>query len=185
VSGDELSLWKKIAIRSLFGAVGVAIALAAIVGVAMWWHSRPKLPKPWNTGAIKATYDGMDVNSDQRIEFIYVLENTTDMDYQLDSDAEVQFMIRLREPKSLDPDNLSELIRFPISIPAKERILFRFDATFLYYRNYWPPRDASLDERTQAAKKLDEYVRSQTGNLDGFVLFDANKRYQVNFPRAW
>jgi len=56
----SISGWKKLAVRAFFGGAGFACALALIAGIALWYHDRPERPKPWNTTALKATYDTLE-----------------------------------------------------------------------------------------------------------------------------
>ncbi len=83
-----IRVWKTIAIRSFFGGAGIAVALAIIVGAFIWYHNRPEHPKPWNTAALKATYDtlgfSLDASKDAEgypVHFDYNLRNDTDKNY--------------------------------------------------------------------------------------------------------
>jgi hypothetical protein len=46
--------WKRIALVSLFGGVGITLSLAALLGLFFWYNSRPR---PWNAQAIRAHYN--------------------------------------------------------------------------------------------------------------------------------
>jgi hypothetical protein len=45
--------------------------------------------------------------------------------------------------------------------------------------------DASKEERQKFRKELSDFVNTKLSNLDGFVLFDDNNRYQINLPKGW
>lgn len=47
--------WKKPLLIGLGWGVGTAVGLAAALAVFLWYQSRPKPTKPWNTSSIKAT----------------------------------------------------------------------------------------------------------------------------------
>src|SRR5271156_484287 len=87
-----ISGWKKLAIRAFFGGAGFAVALAILAGAALWYQNRPEPPKPWNSTALKATYDTMEftVGSSKDIYsfptiFYYNVLNNTDRTYQINS----------------------------------------------------------------------------------------------------
>ena len=45
--------WKRIAIISFFAGLGIALGVIALLGMALWYTSRPK---PWDARAIRAEY---------------------------------------------------------------------------------------------------------------------------------
>jgi hypothetical protein len=49
--------WKRILLRAAGFGAGFALSLALILGVALWYESRPKPPKPWDAKTIRAEYD--------------------------------------------------------------------------------------------------------------------------------
>lgn len=102
--------WKRVVIVSVSASAGFALMLALIVGGVLWYNSHPRPPKPWNTSAIKATYDTLTAEGDDgHLVFYYVLENTTDSDYRLEESSAATIMGRLKEENSLSAPAVKEL----------------------------------------------------------------------------
>ena len=163
----------------------MAVGLAAILGGYSWYASRPKAPKAWNPAAIHATYDFIDTGDENRsILFYYVLENTTDNDFRVESKDQVKLKAKLAQEKSLGgPDDILK-IPLPIFLPARGRVRV-FIEVRVEYTGKPEPSGATRDERKQFRKKLEDWLNSEHGNLDGFVLFDNTNHYQINFPKGW
>jgi hypothetical protein len=183
-----MPLWKRLVIISASAGAGFAVLLAVIVGGVIWYSSRP--PKPWNSAAIKATYDSIDTEGDKRtFVFDYTLENETDADYKVNSDALVTVAGRLQTQKSLSMLGGHEgvvKIDYPIFVPARQRVRFAIHLLAYPYKGELKLNsDASREERRNYYKALEGYVRKELANLDGFVLFDEVNRYQINFPKGW
>jgi hypothetical protein len=117
-------------------------------------------PQPWNAKALTASYDGIafSENGHHSISsvYVYIIENETDQDYRVETKEGIWLTAKLAQPQSLAPFDNSVKIQYPMFIPSKQRL--RVDIEIEY-----PDRK----------------------NLDGFVLFDTNKRYQINFPKGW
>jgi len=135
-------------------------------------------PKPWNARALTASYEGMHtLNAYNRdIVFWYTVENTTDQDYRVETGDGISLTGKLAQPQSLSGFDSSEKIHYPIFIPSKQRL--RVD---IEIQNQYPDSGGNQPP----TKVLEECVRTHFGNLDGFVLFDSNNRYQINFPKGW
>lgn len=41
------------------------------------------------------------------------------------------------------------------------------------------------EEQEKQHKALEDYVRNEMPNLDGFVLFDDFHGYEIDFPKGW
>jgi hypothetical protein len=125
------SIRKWIVVGTSFGA-GCALMLAAVYGIWTWHQTRPKT---WNSNAIVATLDRIEIDSTQdRLIFNYVLHNRTRTDYRLSGKDQVDFMTRLKDPPSLMLDDLADkpanfvqmtrLENLPLFIPAGESVWF-------------------------------------------------------------
>jgi hypothetical protein len=56
--------WKRLVLISAAAGAGFAVTASLIVGGFLWYESRPKPTEPWNTGAIKATFEsGSDLSA--------------------------------------------------------------------------------------------------------------------------
>jgi hypothetical protein len=49
-----MTSWKKLALITFFSGAGFALVLVLVIGTFIWYSSRPKPQKPWNTDAIVA-----------------------------------------------------------------------------------------------------------------------------------
>jgi hypothetical protein len=97
--GHTISLWKRLAIIGLFGGVGFAVALSTIIGAVVWNNSRRKPSEPWNTNAIVADDSPrFDPSADaKKVVFRYSLNNTTDIDYHIDSNDTYKLMVKTKD----------------------------------------------------------------------------------------
>jgi hypothetical protein len=183
------SRWRRLAIIGASTGAGFAVMLALIFGVAFWYSSRPRPPKPWNTTAIKATFqDVTAAGNDNHLEFEYVLENTTDSDFRIGESSAYAIMGRLRNPSSLQGPVEGLFHLGPIFIPARQRVEYsvsvpqmRYDTLAEKYRG----TSRQMPEQKPNPEALAAYVNKEFPNLDGFVLFDEVNRYQINFPKGW
>lgn len=192
------------------GAAGVVIALAAVVGVGLWYVARPKPPKPWNTGALKASFDFVDTEGEgNNLVFFYTVENTTPFDYRVSGSPELSIAAKLKQQKSLtfDRDRKGLSLDYPVLVPAGQRV--RLSVHLLEYsyspenvidnairgtpkgtQDKWlkyriPPAHGPDPDDTAHREAVKKYVSEVLENLDGFVLFDEAHRYEIELPRGW
>jgi hypothetical protein len=174
------TLWKRLAIISLFGGVGIAVTLAAILGVVVWYSSRPKPPKPWNTNAIVADGPpGFSTSTDgKKIRLSYSLNNKTDGDFQFDSDTSFKLVMKTKDGTFTPPiAKDSGSVDLPVFIPAKQKAFF--DLWLVMF-------DIPQSGVNEAADAYHERLRAfleQYPNIDSFAVFDETSRYQINLPR--
>ena len=168
-----------------FGA-GLAVTLALIIGGYLWYASKPKPPKPWDTKAITATYDFIDTEGDNNtIVFYYTLQNNTDYDYRITDASNFTLMGKLEKQKSLSGAKGDRFLKFdfPLLLPAKQRLRFAIHLDYPYDKK--SKAEATKDEREKYRKELSAFLKEKTPNLDGFAIFDELNRYQIDFPREW
>ena len=168
-----------------FGA-GLAITLALIIGGYLWYSSKPKPPKPWDTKAITATYDRVDTEGDNNtIVFYYILQNNTDYDYHIVDASNVTLMDKLEKQKSLSWGKSDQFLKFdyPLLLPAKQRLRFAIHLDYPYNKKI--KAEATKDEIEKYRKALSGFLKEETPNLNGFAMFDELNRYQIDFPREW
>lgn len=178
--GSRALRWKGLVLTGFSAEVGIALTISVVGGLAYWYQARPR---PWNTSAIKAEFDRVDVSHENKIEFYYTLENLTDFDYRLENSRGIHLTGRLTEQGSLSDFREYEKIEYPVFVPAKQRVSFRIEIPYSY-----PVKEkdnAGPGERETWRKGLKAYLNQEFGNLDGFVLFDENYRYQIIFPKGW
>jgi hypothetical protein len=175
-----MPLWKRLVIISVAGGVGVALTFALIVGGLIWFQSLPKPPKAWNERAIRASYVDTIVEQTDRgnaaLVFYYDIQNDTDFDYRLDDSSSIVIMQELGTESSLSAEKHIKL-EYPVFVPAKHRARI---ALSLSHAFEWP------DETDPAfQKKVSGFVKRRLADVEGFVLFDETRRYQINFPKGW
>jgi hypothetical protein len=175
-----MTLWKRLAIISLFGGVGIATTLAAILGVVVWYSSRPKPPKPWNTDAIVAEDPpGFSSSADgKKLTLSYSLRNTTDTDYHIDSGSTFKLVMKTKEGTFTPPmaaDNGS--VELPIFIPAKQKAYFQIVLVMSGV-----PQQTVGESDDVFHERLRSHLEQYPG-IDSFAVFEETSRYQINLPR--
>lgn len=85
----QMAEWKRPLLIGVGWGFGTAVGLALLVGGFLWYQSRPKPPKPWNTNAIEAHYAKTQFFEGEkghtlRTGFLFDLRNNTATDYTLE-----------------------------------------------------------------------------------------------------
>jgi hypothetical protein len=178
--------WKHAAIAICDGVAGIASVLALIGGYFLWNESKLERSQPRTTTAIIAKYAGISISDkDNHISFQYFLENNTDQDYKLERSTGICLAVKLGREKSLSPclDNVQEDIHFPTFVPARRRVMFVIQTPKICPKPFKSANSPEEQEKQQ--EELEDYVRNEMPNLDGFVLFDDYHRYEIDFLRSW
>jgi len=176
---EKLSLSKKIFLRSIGFGAGFALILCAVVGVFLYYGSRPKPPKPWNQDAIKTNSSGLSISCGESVVFHYdyIVENTTDSDYYFPKDNKSAFIV-LPENKGLSQDKSFEWDS-GVYIPSKQKIEVSFRVSHEYTESFLKENCKNED------KKVTAFILRRLEEMDGFVIFDSLLRYQIDFPDTW
>src|ERR1019366_6742173 len=178
-----MQLWQKILLRATGFGGGFAIAAAIIIRIAVWYSSRPAKPKPWNTKAITATYDGLSVTNGS-LSVWYALENNTDEDFRILSDEGVHLGAGLKEPKALSfTDKEHTTTDYPIYVPARRSV--RFALNVVYLKPEMGAEGATEDEKSDYRTKLAQFAVTSLPNVDYFVLMDDHNRDEIDLPTGW
>lgn len=214
----RLRRWQTVLLMAAGFGGGFAVIMAAIVGGWVWHESRPTKPKPWDAKAIVATFDYPETESGEPegsvgfrpyiIVVYYTLQNTTDYDYTMPAQEQLEVDGKLKRQRSLIGSNdLVTLDKERVFIPAKQRRRF---AVHLHHpvkelfgpdklaeeqgdqADHGPPvvfkpgqilSMSDLEELSRAGTRA--YMRKEFTNLDGFVVYDSTNRYQINLPNGW
>jgi hypothetical protein len=178
-----MALWKKILLRSAGFGAGFAIATALVIGGWHWYRARPKPPRPWNKQAITATYDGVHPEGENNdLAFDYILQNNTDWDLRIDSDLELQITAKLKKEQALS-ENGRISTTYSIFVPAKGRAWISLTTPYAY--PFHEKEKATASERKQFRAAVPAFVADKLADLDGFVFFDADDRYETVLPDGW
>ena len=177
--------WKLWFIKAAGLGVGFAVAGGLLLGIALWWSSRPAKPKPWNHQAITATYEDVRTEGDNNnIAFDYTLQNNTDTDYRIQDGTNVHLAAHLHRSNSLSFSHTDTItVSYPIYLPARSRA--HLSVQFAYPTPLKENYDASTVARHDFETKLAKYVVNELTNIDGIVLLDDGSRYQIDMPDGW
>ena len=160
--------WKRFALKWL--AVGAGVGLVAIlaVGSLIWYSSRPKPPKPWNTNALIARNSpGFSVHDEgKKLQFSYAVENTTENDYQVESNYQVKVLIKTSDGSfsQLLPDEVEHII-LPIFIPAKQTGAIVLELTISGI-----PIKESSESDDEYHERVRAFCEKRLKGVKGFVL---------------
>jgi hypothetical protein len=179
--------WKKVLVSSAVFGLSFALTLVLLFLGYLWYQSHPKFPPPWNIDAITATYDRVDTEGDENtIVIYYTLENKTEFDYTIEKEQGLIVLAKLQQEGSLTgtkrDDKLLQL-DYPVFIPSKQR--FRLAVHLKYSYDLKEKTNSTIEERRKYRKGLEEYINNEMSNLDGFVLFDEQKRFEITLPKGW
>ena len=166
--------WKRLLFVGAGAGAGFALILALSIGAVLQYEFWRKPAKPWNTTAIRATFDSLGEAEiaegvgktgepkNKTLVFWFVLENTTGSDYRLAEQSKALLMTRVAKKDSLQ-SAWHYRLDYPLFVPSKQRVLIRV-----------------IDDSGGSPDKL-----IPDKELDGFALFDEHNRYQLNFPKGW
>jgi hypothetical protein len=173
-----MKLWQKL------GVVGVSALLFLLLLVALTGRFSRKTasvdpPHSWNSRAIASTFAGVRVReidpTDAAVVFLYDVDNRTNTDYQLRKGPTV-VMTRLKSSGSLSSEKLVALSS-SVFVPAKNRT--RIALEVLRHFAWSSHMDAASEDRIR------DLVAGELVDVDGFVLFDEEARYQIDLPGGW
>jgi hypothetical protein len=188
-ASPPISGWKKLAIRSFFGGVGIAVALAIILGVFIWYDNRPERPKPWNAGALKAQWDTMEFTTGRSkdvegypVDFYYNLRNNTDRNYPFNGST-LTLMAVLTDGNALSKEfghyQLGDAtVDGPAFIPPSGTARIAVHVSYRY-----PDGFTQADKRD--ADKIVGNLDRRLRELSGFVVFDEQNHYRIDLPEGW
>jgi hypothetical protein len=160
--------------------IGFLFALVFTAAILYLRTSAGNGPKPWNSGAITATYVGAQLrerdSANAALYLAYEIQNHTDSDYRLADGPGALVMSRLRADGSLSSQEQVRL-SYATFLPARQRA--RIALEILRPFN-WP---AESDPAFQ--DKLREFANQRLLDVQAFVLFDQADRFQIEFPGGW
>jgi hypothetical protein len=174
--------------RFLIVAVSFLIAGALLVftlGRVTKQATTPKQPAGWNSSAIHSSFQGVQVKevdlTHAALVFSYDLENTTDSDYHLASDAKVSMVGRLKTNGNLKPEDSIKLDR-SIFLPARNRATLTLEVSYPFN---WPTQMFPGQVGPITQEKFRSFVAGKVADLYGFTLLDEAAHYRIEFPNGW
>lgn len=189
MTDQPLTTWKKIALRAVFGGIGLAVGAAAIIGVVIWYSNRPKPIPQWNSKALTAKFDSMeftlgasDETTSYPVDFYYNVRNNTNQTYEL-TPADLTPLAVLASGNALSKDfghyqSGAAAVDGPPFIPPGGTARIDIKVSYLF-----PDEFTNADK--QSGKKIVENLGHRTDELNGFVIFDGQNHYRIDLPRGW
>ncbi|MBI3894545.1 MAG: hypothetical protein HY313_01305 [Acidobacteria bacterium] len=173
-------------IKFLGLGLGIGLGLGVCFLFWAWYAASPKLPKPWDTKSLTAEFEGVRTTGEKnQLVFYYALSNNTDFDYRISSESQVSISAKQTGYPSLVEAPELFKPKIPFFLPARQKM--RFDIHVPHSTPIEEPSlQASKEELDKYRAALKAYLNDVLNTrLDGFVLFDPAKRYQVIFPPGW
>jgi hypothetical protein len=157
-------------------ALGAALAILASALSGYSWYTS----KHWNTTALQATFNHLETGPGNHIDFCYQLQNNTASDYYVDVNSQPTLMAMLSKRHPLSFGYQVLLLQHPIRVQAGQRTVAKIS-----FGNTDALQNARFASAPAGGDQLANLIREQYGNLDGFVLYDLQKRYRIVFPKGW
>jgi hypothetical protein len=171
---------KKLLIAAARSA-GFGVVLLGVALTAHWYFSRPEPPKLWNVSAIVAQASPrFRVSGDgKKIQFTYDIENTTRMDFHIESTTRITIMAKMEDGVFSEPVPSGTMsVDLPVFVPAKRKGSLVVSALF----SEIPERKPSESD-IEYHEKVRNMLEKDIGEIAGFALFDEANRYEIDLPR--
>ncbi len=173
--------------RTKKAALGFWLALG-ILALSVWSYvylEGGRHPKPWNSSAIRATYYRTAHYGD-KLDFEYVLENTTRDDLFLSDRSQFDVAIRVADTDSLRGFGSKQTtLQLPAYIPAKHRTTIVIETPEYQVGAIYPGADATKQDKDRFYASVAKEVSEKLSNWNGFVIFIKNPRYEIDLPNGW
>ena len=179
-----MPLWKIILIRSIGIGFGAMLAIIIFVLSYSWYTSRPR---PWDTKSITSTFDRvLTEGDDNTYVFSYIIQNNTNEDYTLTKGSDVIVSAKLKRQNSISTDNENEsniITDSPVFAPAKQKSYFKVHIN--YQSKIKPPNFDNETEFNKYREAVKNELSRNFKNIDGFMIYDKTRKYQIDLPRGW
>ena len=140
--------------------------------------------KPWDTKSLTAEFEYVNANEDG-LSFGYAVTNNTDFDYNISSDSQVSVTIKQTNQPTLTDAAGVVTPKVPFFLPARQKMSLEVHMSISTPFKE-PPSHASKEEKDKYKAELKAHMNETPfSEVDGFVMFDPAKRYQVIFPPGW
>jgi hypothetical protein len=160
---------KWVVLLSLALGAGVAILASAFSGYS--WYTRQQ----WNSTALRASFDHVEVEPTHSLVFWYAVENKTGADYEVLQTSEASLVVKFTNRHWPAPDHRFIQLASRIFVPARTTVLVPI---------HFGQLDRRAVEEAGGVNSLTLVSRSYP-SLDGFALYDRKNRCRIDFPRSW
>lgn len=159
--------WLRYFALSTVAATGLVIVTITLV----WYINRPAKPRPWNGGAITATFTGMSVLADRPVAiFRYRFQNHTEQDYRLPGHDSIRIVLLTGD--GLLRDKAVRWVAMP-SVPVGQKISVEIQVDI---------DSSQLADGGDAKGSVDKVQRWLRG-MEGFIVLDESSRYEIQLPK--
>lgn len=159
-------------------AAGVTLALCVVAACAFWYTTRLK---PWNDKALVCMEPPSfgPLTGDYKFYLSYNVKNNAVDDYTVTAPSELRIEAKLSDGSLSYPlDDAHVVVRTPIFIPARQ-----LGTVNVRFKLLEPPTQRQGETDDQFHERLREFLNDKLSNIQQFVLFDQNHRYQIVLPR--
>lgn len=167
--------WKKLFLKATGFGCGFALVSAIVLGICVWWSSRPSKPKPFDTHAITGTNAGMSFQrrSDAfHFELVYSLHNNTDRDYTLPSNGAVMLINSENGGLGKRADSTWDT---SLVIPPGKTVNVTFDVPYHF-------SDYNYEQADFSDEKDVEFAKRRASENKGMVFYDYDHRIEIDCP---
>lgn len=172
--------WKRAFIKAAGFGAGLALMLAIVAGVGIWYMNRPKPPKPWQEGVITSEFYDLEFGGkhvpEKAMTANYFVTNNSERDYWLWKNSTVMVKV----PNSSGLEQIQEIqLTDDFYIPSKQKVRVSFQLPF--------EKEDIFDQLAAKGEegKISELVLKELKDTDGFVVFDTGNRYVIRFVNGW
>jgi hypothetical protein len=170
---------KGIFLKISAAAAGVTLALCIAAATVVWYTSRPKPPKPWDTNALVVVGPpgfGSYPDTDYHFYLTYSVRNTTLRDWSLESSSNLRLVSQLGDGSLSNPiSNENVRVRTPTFIPANQT-----GTITLHFMAGEYPKQLNTESSEAFHERLRKQLNEAYPSMKGFVLFDDANRIQVD-----
>ena len=190
VANDSSSRYKLIVVKWLSFGAGFAVASALLITAVSWYSHRPK---QWDSSAIIGKFDHCSIDDAYKISVYYTLENTTNIDYEINDNSAIRLFHKNRQgvldvmevtwKESSGKGNKSPLLEYSKSIflPAGRKTPYSITWN-VSFQNDFSPNILKLNSMEQSKLVSDFLSRDKAWSFNGFVMYDENRKYEIDFP---
>jgi hypothetical protein len=171
--------WRKWFWRSVGFGAGAAVTIAILIGLFLWWRSRPTPPKPWNNSQLTSKFWNATIDDKGDVTFRFQIKNASPDDYDIQNEDDLDVSAQSIDG-ALIPFGKFGHLETPIFIPGHRSSVVTLNTT-MHYRG--PSLESvSKDDRDYEILK---YLRDTYGKVKAFIILDKTNRLEIDCPTDW
>jgi hypothetical protein len=144
-----------------------------------------------NVQPITATYNYIDTDDNNNIEFNYTLKNNTNKDYEIKNIDDIQIFASTTRDSSLYPAQKNDTVfNTPVFVPANQSVQFSFSSKNTQYLSPLKATATATGATSEALalyrNDVANYLTKMGANtITSFLFFDTKNNYKIIFPVEW